>query len=183
MAHWKEYDEALEHYERTNLFADENISVAGQEQASAKHPVENGGQATTGHRCGSSHVPAASGMGTPGHYHSVALPMSDAIFSKVLALVTSGLLDCSHSVRAVETEMRTTLARPDLASLVGQVQGMENGVLRHIVERDQNKRIAKVEGRDLSAVITQHDQAVQQQRSLIQDVMAEINAEMAELAM
>lgn len=179
MAHWKEYDEALEHYERTNLNTENRNDVDEEE-----NPTSTSQTQQVPHRCGpqpGSHASNGTSSSHNDHYHSVALPMTDEIFSKILSLVTSGLLDCSHSARAIETELRTALQRPDLARMVGKVQDHENVVLRNIVERDQNKRIAKLEGRDLTDVIQQSNQQVDQARERIQESMEDIAAEMAEL--
>lgn len=181
VAHWKEYDEALEHYERTNLNVIESEEVAPGNEEEIESSVHS---QQISHRCGpqpTSHLTNGSSTAHNDHYHSVALPMTDAIFSKILALVTSGLLDCSHSVRAIETELRTALQRPDLARMVGHVQDDENKVLRNTVERDQNKRLAKMEGRDLTDVIGQSNEQIKQARERIQESMEEISAEMAEL--
>jgi len=169
VAHWKEYDEALEHYERTNLNVENNNTPEEDEESTSQTQQIQ-------HRCG-----PQTNSHSSNHYHSVELPMTDAVFSKILALVTSGLLDCSHSARAIETELKTALQRTDLARLVGQVQDQENIVLRKVVERDQNKRIAKIEGRDLNDVIQQSNQQINQARERIQEKMEDIAAEMAEL--
>lgn len=108
--------------------------------------------------------------------------MTDGVFTKILSLVTSGLLDSSHCVRAVETELRSRFNQSTLAGYVGQVQNLENKVLRCIVERDQSKRTAMVEGRDVDEEsLRQKDASVREYRQEIQDLMAEINAEVAEL--
>lgn len=159
--------------------AESNNAIEDKEETSISSQTQQ-----TPHRCGAqpnSHTAIGTTSSHNDHYHSVALPMTDAIFSKILALVTSGLLDCSHSARAIETELRTALQRPDLARMVGQVQDEENVVLRSVVERDQNKRIAKLEGRDLTDVIQQSNQQINQARERIQGSMEDIAAEMAEL--
>lgn len=227
VAHWKEYEEALGIYERTNLNAraeadrsganDSDSSEWSRAALNGRTPQKNGtehgetaegasassaaiaaaaARGAAGHRCGAppssasedvGDGSAASGGGVGdgdggNHYHSVELPMTDEIFNKVLSLVTSGLLDCSHAVRTVETELRTALGRPDLARLVGRVQDLENAVLRSVVERDQTKRRAKVEGRDLSTEdMLRLDAAIRENRAEIQETMGDIGAEMAEL--
>lgn len=175
VAHWKEYDEALEHYERTNVAADD-----AQQHAHQQLTGSSSGAAASTHRCGVS-AHDAQPPGRSDHYHTVELPMTDSIFAKIVSLVTSGLLDCSHCVRAIETELRTQLGREDLASLVGKVQDIENRVLRTIVQRDQNRRIGKVEGRDMSESIAQANSDISSLRRDIQDSMEEINAEIADL--
>ncbi|PWN32185.1 uncharacterized protein FA14DRAFT_182097 [Meira miltonrushii] len=179
IAHWKEYDEALEHYERTNLNAETRDDADEEEETTSTSQTQQ-----VPHRCGpqpGSHSSNGTSASHNDHYHSVALPMTDEIFSKILSLVTSGLLDCSHSARTIETELRTALQRPDLARMVGQVQDHENSVLRKIVERDQTKRIAKLEGRDLNDAIQFSNQQINQARERIQESMEDIAAEMAEL--
>ena len=152
--HWREYDEALALY---------------QSSSQQTPPLASRG----------AHVDGANPGGS--HYRSEPLPMTDDIFAKVLSLVTSGLLDSSHSVRAVETELRSRFKQERLASLVGQVQDAENAVLRCIVQRDQEWRRADVQGRDHSGGSGQQDAAVQTHRQQIQDLMDEINAEVAEM--
>lgn len=105
--------------------------------------------------------------------------MSDEIYAKILSLVTSGLLDCSHSVRAIETELRSALNRPDLALLVGRVQDLENSVLRNIVERDQSKRRASLQDREVGDELNQLDDRIQSDRASIQETMDEIQGEIA----
>lgn len=163
VAHWKEYEEAMAHYERTDL------PQYGKEAQSDDKA----------HRCGA--PPSSDGRPASDHYRSAALPMTDAILSKVMSLVTSGLLDCSHCVRTIETELRGNLRSSQLADLVGNVQDQENKVLRTIVQRDQNKRIGKLEGRDMSEDIQQANEEVIVLRRGIQDLMSEINAELADL--
>lgn len=155
VSHWREYDDAIALYQHsTNT---------------------EGGQAST-----AAHSPTKGTRSA--HYHTEAMPMTDGVFTKILSLVTSGLLDSSHCVRAVETELRSRFNQSTLAGYVGQVQNLENKVLRCIVERDQSKRTAMVEGRDVDEEsLRQKDASVREYRQEIQDLMAEINAEVAEL--
>lgn len=160
--HWKEYDEAIALYQ-TSTNAD----------AASTSPLNNGSAATTTN---------GARLTESNHYRTEALPMTDEIFTKILSLVTSGLLDSSHCVRAVETELRTRFNQVTIANYIGQVQDLENKVLRSIVERDQSKRTAMVEGRDIDdESLRQKDKNVTVYRQEIQELMAEINAEVAEL--
>lgn len=155
--HWKEYDEAIA------------IFTAQQEST---HSDRRNGSMTT---------PMTNGTSS-GHYQSEALPMTEDIFTKIVSLVTSGLLDSSHIVRAIETELRTRFHEVQLADLVGKVQDLENKVLRNIVQRDQIVRSAQLEGRQEDhESINRYNHEVQDYREEIQELMSEINAEVAEL--
>lgn len=183
VAHWQEYDEAMKHYDEnaTPRLANPNSSsndageirdMPADSSIAQSANQQNQGQ---GRGCG-------AGGHAHGHYDEGPLPISDELMAKILSLVTSGLLDCSHAVRAVETELRSSrLHRPDLADLVGKIQSLENAVLRATVSRDQTRRRAKLEARDLDADISASQITVQETRQEIAEVMAEINAEMAEL--
>jgi hypothetical protein len=163
--HWKEYDEAIALYQHSTTTEGGQADTASL--AAEAPPSLNG---------------SSSSNGASGHYRTEAMPMTDDIFTKILSLVTSGLLDSSHCVRAVETELRSRFNQPTLANYVGQVQDLENKVLRCIVERDQTKRTAMVQGRDIDREsLRQKDANVREYRQEIQDLIAEINAEVAEL--
>lgn len=174
--HWKEYDEAVALYEK-----DQHQMTS----TSITHPVLEREE-----RSGNVGETAAAAAGerrcrngaSSGHYHTDPLPMTDDIFAKILSLVTSGLLDSSHSVRTVETELRSRFHQNALADMVGQVQDLENQVLRKIVQRDQDKRKAVVEGRDTDQeALRQQDAAIRDCRQQIQELITEINAEVAEM--
>lgn len=168
--HWKEYDKAIALYEK-----DQHQSCTINQTVQEEGGSNNGDGSTAGGRC-------SHGASSNGHYHTDPLPMSDDIFAKILSLVTSGLLDSSHSVRAVETELRSRFHQNQLADLVGQVQDLENKVLRKIVQRDQDNRKAALEGRDIDQkALRQQDSAIQDCRQEIQELVAEINAEVAEM--
>jgi hypothetical protein len=157
--HWKEYDEAIALYQKGSTTNAEDTDTTP-----------------------SNEIRKASGSSSAEHYRTEPIPMTDEIFTKILSLVTSGLLDSSHCVRAVETELRSRFNQATLADYVGKVQDLENIVLRTIVERDQTRRSAMVEGRDVDEdSLRQKDQSIQANRQEIQDLMAEINAEVAEL--
>jgi hypothetical protein len=156
--HWKEYDEAVALYHQQPR----SIST-------------NGSSILT--------TAAATAAAESGHYHTDPLPITDDVFVKILALVTSGLLDSSHSVRAIETELRTRFNQPLLADLIGKIQDLENAVLRSIVQRDRTIRKANVEGRDIhDGDIQQKNLTIQNCRQEIQELMTEVNAEVAEMA-
>lgn len=177
VAHWQEYDEAMRHYDdSTPRLQQASSNDAGEIRTGPTPSSEAASTSGQGQGRG-----RGCGHGSSSHYDEGPLPISDELMAKILSLVTSGLLDCSHTVRTVETELRTALSRSDLADLVGKVQALENTVLRSIVERDQNKRRARLEARDLDADIQASEATVRQTRQEIAEVMTEINAEMAEL--
>ncbi|UZJ57159.1 hypothetical protein CBS101457_006479 [Exobasidium rhododendri] len=165
--HWKEYDEAMALY---------------QQQSRSTLASTTSNQTPSNGNLGAAAAAAAAAGESSGHYHAEVVPLTDDVFVKILALVTSGLLDSSHIVRAIETELRTRFNQRLLADLVGHIQDLENAVLRSIVRRDQSIRTANVEGRNIhDSDIQQENLAVQNHRQEIQELMAEINAEMAEM--
>lgn len=171
MAHWKEYDEAQEHYARSS-----NQHVDRPE--AREHHRHDASEHWGRQRCAPS-LGQQRAHSNDANYATVVTPMSDEIYAKILSLVTSGLLDCSHSVRAIETELRSALNRPDLALLVGRVQDLENSVLRNIVERDQSKRRASLQDREVGDELNQLDDRIQSDRASIQETMDEIQGEIA----
>jgi hypothetical protein len=105
-----------------------------------------------------------------------------------LALITAGLLDASHEVRTCATALRSLSSSSSslssassarhCAELLDAVQDAENAVLRAIVARDSARR-DKV--RDRSEEIAQCEREVGDKRREIEELCAEIRAEMAEL--
>lgn len=138
-------------------------------------------------------------QGTQGHYASEAVSLQDpTLMTRIISLVTSGLLDCSHETRTIALQLnddgsdsesegqRQSTYRPDMARLIGKIQDTENEVLRCIVKRDTIRRTAKGEERELSA---QEQEEVQESTRLVQrlreekvqELVDEIRAEMTDL--
>jgi hypothetical protein len=162
-AHWAEYDEA---------FAALAASASPGAQATAAAPE---------------HAAAAGACGCAAASH-VATPLREQDLPRILALITAGLLDASHEVRTCATALRSLSSSSSslssassarhCAELLDAVQDAENAVLRAIVARDSARR-DKV--RDRSEEIAQCEREVGDKRREIEELCAEIRAEMAEL--
>lgn len=171
---WKEYEEAMEGHltSREELPSEEAAAAA----STATHSHDHGHYDSTGTR--------------------VSLQDSD-LMTRIISLVTSGLLDCSHETRTIATQLSSNddgdgdgaaaaRLRPDLARLIGKIQDTENAVLRAIVKRDTIRRTAKGEERELTAQEQQEVQELTAQvKTLrdekIQEYVDDIRAEMTDL--
>lgn len=159
---WNEYDEAMEGHIKANAdTASTNGSQHAEQQTTESVPA-NDASATSPHEPQSHHEHSANGgcahTGS-GHYQSTPLPLSNPdLMTRIISLVTSGLLDCAHETRAIALELAsptsqteagsdqateapsddgTAADRARLSLLVNSVQDCENVVLRSIVQRDQ----------------------------------------------
>ncbi|PWN98895.1 hypothetical protein FA09DRAFT_329375 [Tilletiopsis washingtonensis] len=168
-AHWAEYDEAF-------------AALAASASPGA-HPTAAAPE----------HAAEAGACGCVAASH-VAAPLREQDLPRILALITAGLLDASHEVRTCATALRSLSSSSSSSSsasasassaparhcaeLLDAVQDAENAVLRAIVARDSARR-DKV--RDRSEEIAQCEREVGDKRRDIEELCAEVRAEMAEL--
>lgn len=185
---WKEYDEVMEGHLKALI--DEKNNGPSQEGAVASDPSTtniNGSQ--TGASADASHPHSHSA-----HADSPGLPLSDpSLLTRVIGLVTSGLLDCAHETRTIALELASpttcTTPREDLSRLVGQVQDGENEVLRKVVRRDQLRRMASIDNTDEQDEAGDSSEEVEKlrveieqvRRGKIQELLGELRAEMTDL--
>lgn len=92
-----------------------------------------------------------------GHGHYASNPeslASDGLITRIVSLVTSGLLDCAHETRALSLEVRHGShygeRRAELADQVDAVQEAENDVLRKVVRRDQARKVEVERGEQVA---------------------------------
>lgn len=179
VAFWAEYEDALGAHLAVPLSEGGESGRGEREGAGARDPDGEGQELANGSVSGHGHD---HGHGhSHGHYDPPPRGLDDVVMVEVLRLVTQGLLDCSHTLRTLETELRTTLARPDLARLAGQIQDGENELLRTTVRRDQLRKVARLEERDAEEEVRALDGEVKRLRESIGELMQEVNAEMAEM--
>ena len=230
VAHWAEYEEAMKAFfepsagQKSDADADEEEESGASTIRRRRGPI-NGSQnleeSTEGSASNDQHT----------HYDAQLRTLDEGVMSQILRLVTTGLLECSHEVRAIQIELaaprsadatsplgamddgaevRSTpsitgtaagegemslkspqprpaeLIRPDLAAIIGSVQDLENALLRQIVQRDQARRLERIESDSVtntSEDIAQAQREIARIKGEITEKMQEINAEMAELVM
>ncbi|PWN30016.1 hypothetical protein BDZ90DRAFT_229053 [Jaminaea rosea] len=134
---WKEYEEAMEGHLKAKQEQKERGVDLNEDEAAAP--------TTNGHHANGDHAPVSG----EGHYATTTVPLSsDNLISRIVSLVTTGLLDCAHETRSLSLELRhnESFARPDLARMVDGVQEAENEVLRKVVKRDQVRRVLVTQG-------------------------------------
>lgn len=123
------------------------------------------------------------------HYTSDRVSLQDSdLMTRILGLVTSGLLDCSHESRTIALQLNENEnpGAGQMASLVNRIQDTENVILRQIVKRDTIRRTAKSEGRQLTSQeeeevkgLTQEVKQLREEK--VQEYVDEIRAEMTDL--
>lgn len=170
---WREYDDAFSTYLNPSSSID-NGPVNGSQNGSSASNAD--GQTATGIGC--------AGCSTS------PIPLSEDLLAQILQITTQALIECSHRVRAIQTELAHSTV-PDLAGLVDRIQGKENALLRKVVERDQlRKTTLKPQGRENGAHrveagaqerIKELDRDVQAIRAEVGELMQEVYAELAEL--
>ncbi|CAO1621008.1 unnamed protein product [Sympodiomycopsis kandeliae] len=157
-------------------------------------------EAMEGHLNHSEVPPPASNVDSE-HYnsdenHKVSLQDSN-LMTRIISLVTSGLLDCSHETRTIalqlkdhseseSTDQEDKALSLRLSGIINKVQDTENEILKAIVRRDTIRRVAKGEQRILNseqeAEVQEIDDTVKQLREeKVQEYVDDIRAEMTDL--
>ncbi len=212
VAHWQEYEEAMKAFFKDADLAAGGSSSGGSGSSNTRGPVN--GSRNNDAADEPSNTTAAEAAHAHSHSHSHYDPpprsIDDGVMTQILRLVTSGLLECSHEVRAIQIELggptssssstaaaadaagttaetgasSTQFNRPDLAKLVGSVQDLENALLRKIVQRDQARRLASLASPSAEADADGNgskEAEVRQAQRDIAGIKEEINEKMQEV--
>ncbi|KDN52276.1 hypothetical protein K437DRAFT_254464 [Tilletiaria anomala UBC 951] len=181
VAHWKEYHEAMLAFTQGQLT--NSVSASNDLAGDTIEPRYLNGNATK--------EPFSASGPPSNHYDPAPRSIDEGVMTQILRLVTSGLLECSHEVRAIQIELQSQASfnRPDLAEVVSSVQDLENSLLRKIVARDQALRLEALEAgspstglaRDRSEDVAEYQEQIAHIKQEIMERMQDISAEIAEL--
>ncbi|CAO1629372.1 unnamed protein product [Parajaminaea phylloscopi] len=117
VSHWKEYDEAIEehlkHVTKERVEAGTRTGTETETEAEAETATESEQDRPLPSTTDADHQ--SNGIGNSSHAHShghphshydsTRLPLDDELMSRIISLVTSGLLDCGHETRAIAVEL------------------------------------------------------------------------------
>ncbi|KAM0787790.1 hypothetical protein ACM66B_003844 [Microbotryomycetes sp. NB124-2] len=111
---------------------------------------------------------------------SVRPPTNDEM-TQVLEIGMRGLLDVKIEMQELQTLLRDTWKRNDLARVVREVESLEQERLKHTIERDQMRRLSALEpDRDFSEAISVANAKRAELASQIEEEAREIAAEIAD---
>ncbi|KAK4047691.1 hypothetical protein OIV83_005199 [Microbotryomycetes sp. JL201] len=107
-------------------------------------------------------------------------PTSDEM-TQVLDIGMRGLLDVRLEMQELQTLLRETWKRNDLARILSEVESLEQDRLKHTIERDQMRRLSAIEpDRDFSEAIAAANAKRSELASRIEEEAREIAAEIAD---
>ncbi|PWZ01522.1 hypothetical protein BCV70DRAFT_198954 [Testicularia cyperi] len=154
-----------------------SASTSASVSASTSDPRE------TGRGCGAC-ASTSSAQAAPG--------ISSDLMSQILQITTQALIECSHRLRSIQTELQHSSVS-HLAHIVDAIQSEENSLLRSTVARDQLRQQSSASSSSSSSSssisdsqamekIAELQQDIHHARAEIASLMQDVYAESLELA-
>ncbi|KAI8064739.1 DNA repair REX1-B-domain-containing protein [Gongronella butleri] len=103
-------------------------------------------------------------------------------YSSICRIVTEGFQEVSQEIQGIETQLRDTLSRPDLAQQIRRLQMAEKAKLNHVVHIQIYTIESKKGEKDYDATVAETRQTLKQTLDEIQEVWDDIRQELTDLA-